>query len=175
GSLVGWWAKQNQSGRHLWPGIATSRINSTVDPGRPASEILNQIALTWKTLGRFGHGHSHWSISALRQNRGGVTTGLKNLYREKAVVPASPWLGKSPPPPPRANLTLDRSGVTLRWEAAAATRRWVLQTKTGSQWRTDGVFSNSRSSVKLSNQPDSIALRGISPTGIAGTPTIFKR
>ncbi|MEM7388170.1 MAG: family 10 glycosylhydrolase [Verrucomicrobiota bacterium] len=59
GSLVGWWAKQNQSGRHLWPGIATSRINSTVDPGRPASEILNQIALTRKTLGRFGHGHSH--------------------------------------------------------------------------------------------------------------------
>ena len=41
-ALMQWWAAQN-TGRPVWPGIATARIMSSEDPGRPASEIAAQV------------------------------------------------------------------------------------------------------------------------------------
>ena len=48
-SLLGWWRQQGK--RPVWPGIASSRIKSSEDPGRPASEIIRQIDLSRK-IGR---------------------------------------------------------------------------------------------------------------------------
>ena len=48
-ALMQWWAAQN-SRRPVWPGIATARIMSSEDPGRPASEIAAQVNYS----GRFG-------------------------------------------------------------------------------------------------------------------------
>ena len=36
-SLHRWWSIENKKGRHLWPGIASSRILSSEDKGRPAT------------------------------------------------------------------------------------------------------------------------------------------
>ena len=63
--LLTWWRQQGQ--RPVWPGIATSRIKSSEDPGRPASEIVNQLNLT-RTVGRNWVGHVHWSMKSLMQN-----------------------------------------------------------------------------------------------------------
>ncbi|RYD38079.1 MAG: hypothetical protein EOP87_02275, partial [Verrucomicrobiaceae bacterium] len=55
--LLSWWRQQGS--RPVWPGIATSRINSSEDPGRPASEITSQID-TSRRIGRNWNGHIHW-------------------------------------------------------------------------------------------------------------------
>jgi uncharacterized lipoprotein YddW (UPF0748 family) len=71
--LLNWWRSQGR--RPVWPGLGTSRIKSSEDPGRPASEIINQVQLS-RTIGRNYVGHVHWSAKALMQNRGGVTSAL---------------------------------------------------------------------------------------------------
>ena len=41
-ALHQWWTSENKKGRHLWPGIASSRILSSEDKGRPSSETIRQ-------------------------------------------------------------------------------------------------------------------------------------
>ncbi len=68
--LLKWWRAQS-NGTPVWPGIATERIGSK----RPASEIINQIALTRQ--GTSSPGHIHWSMKALMRNQGGVADLLR--------------------------------------------------------------------------------------------------
>ena len=68
--LLDWWRSQSR-GTPVWPGIATDRIGAS----RPASEIINQIALTRQ--GTNSPGHVHWSMKALMRNQGGVADALR--------------------------------------------------------------------------------------------------
>ncbi len=110
GVLLDYWAKENSFGRHLWPGIYTSRINETEKSWMP-NEIVNQIALT-RTKAMTDPlvtGHVHFSMVALLQNRKNINDQLREkIYRTPALVPASPWLGSVPPPPPQILLTRGR-------------------------------------------------------------------
>ena len=78
--LLDWWRAQSR-GTPVWPGIATERIGAK----RPASEIINQIALTRR--GTSSPGHIHWSMKALMRNQGGVGDALRaGPYAEAASV-----------------------------------------------------------------------------------------
>jgi uncharacterized lipoprotein YddW (UPF0748 family) len=68
--LLDWWRSQSR-GKPIWPGLAVDRIGS----GRPAQEIIDQIALTRR--GTNSPGQVHWSMNALMQNRGGVAVLLR--------------------------------------------------------------------------------------------------
>jgi uncharacterized lipoprotein YddW (UPF0748 family) len=68
--LLQWWRAQSR-GTPVWPGIATERIGAK----RPASEIINQIALTRQ--GTNSPGHIHWSMKSLMRNQGGVVDQLR--------------------------------------------------------------------------------------------------
>ena len=61
--LLAWWASENVSHRHLWPGINTADIGKN----RTASEIVwqtDQIGPETRSSGVI-----HWTASALRENR----------------------------------------------------------------------------------------------------------
>jgi len=75
-TLLNWW--RSQGSRPVWPGIATARINSSDDPGRPASEITRQVDLS-RSIGKNWNGHAHWSVKSLMQNRGGVSSSLRRF------------------------------------------------------------------------------------------------
>lgn len=79
--LLEWWAKENTKGRHLWIGNSAGRHSP--------EEITNQVKLTREAAG----GNVWFSEKALR---GAKAAALGELYREKAAVPATPWLGKRP-------------------------------------------------------------------------------
>ncbi|MGI8602355.1 MAG: glycoside hydrolase family 10 protein [Verrucomicrobiales bacterium] len=114
--LLHWWHSENSNRRHVWPGICTARVQSSEDRGRPANEIVRQIDLA-RQLSRQPSGHVHWSIKALRQNRGGIAATLKNgPYAERALVPASPWLGSNPPQRPWRHGRVGLSSFS-RWRA----------------------------------------------------------
>lgn len=89
--LLKWWASQNAKGRHLWPGNFTGRVR-TDDGNWPPQEIVDQIEITRKTPGATGN--VHFSMRVFMLNAQGLNDVLlAGPYKEKALIPASPWLG----------------------------------------------------------------------------------
>ncbi|WIT13650.1 family 10 glycosylhydrolase [Paucibacter sediminis] len=92
--LLDYWHGQNPLGRHIYPGLFTSRISDKADSW-PVDEILGQIALTRARAP--GSGHAHFSIVALAQNRRGLADALlAGPYAEPALPPVMPWLAPRP-------------------------------------------------------------------------------
>ncbi len=97
--LYDWWQEENVHGRHIWPGIATSRIGDAKtgggeSDGRDAVELLEQISHTReKIAGSPASGQLHWHWEAFATNRGGISRMItKNRYADRALTPDSPWL-----------------------------------------------------------------------------------
>jgi len=111
--LLAWW--RSQGTRPVWPGIAASRVNSTEDPGRSASEIINQVSLS-RSIGRNYVGQVYWSMKSLMENRGGVSEDLKKkVYQQPALVPPMPWVNAKPPLTPNVAARGDGTKVAVNW------------------------------------------------------------
>lgn len=127
--LLDYWIAQNKSGRHLWPGLFTSRIDNT-EKSWSSAEVLGQVALT-RSRAEAG-GHVHFSAIALLQDRKAVATNLAALYAAPALVPASPWMKVPAPAAPK----LVRAGAAVKvggLDARAA--RLAVWRKENGAWR----------------------------------------
>lgn len=151
-----WWAAQNTS-RPVWPGIATARIMSSEDPGRPASEIAAQVNYS-RSLARTAPGQCFWSVKSIMRNAGGIQKYLNRLYPSMAVPPAMPWCGTGTPGQPQNFYVADNgSTVTLSWQPSGnPSRKWAVQARYGSQWATR---------ILLPGQPDPRDAAQILPGG----------
>jgi len=174
-ALNEWWAQQNTQGRNLWPGIASSRIMSSEDRGRPASETINQIGVTRKYAASPGPGHIHWSIKALKEDSGGLRAKLKSVYSENAIPPASPWLGNSRPDPVYVAPIEENGALTLLFKASTNARWRVIQVKNGNTWTTMRAIPASQESYAIAKAPDAISIRHLGPTGVLSVPTVLQR
>ena len=169
--LLNWWRAQGN--RPVWPGIATSRIKSSEDPGRPAREILNQVQLS-RSVGRNYVGHVHWSAKALMQNRGGVSSALaKSMYSQPALVPPMPWASKKAPPTPPASAQRGRSGTLVRWSRVAGASKYAVQARYGQRWVMAVVVHGGQSRVTLSGSPDAIAVVSVDRFGTTSAPSVL--
>ena len=65
--LIKWWANENTQGRHLWPGISTSRVGNGPKSYEP-QDIVNQIYVTRDTPGATGN--VQFSMKAIQRNYG---------------------------------------------------------------------------------------------------------
>ncbi|OUL30414.1 hypothetical protein BV372_21840 [Nostoc sp. T09] len=178
--LLNWWLKQNQLGRHIWPGNFTSRIGDRSSAAWPANEILYQIKTTRGFAGATGN--IHYSMKPLMQNRDRISDLLeKQAYSTPALVPASPWLNKSVPTQPA--LKIDRDATTgkiskLTWQSTGQKNvwLWVMQTRTGNQWSTKILPGWQTSylfdSHDSQSQIDSIAISAVNRYGTQGQPAI---
>lgn len=177
-ALLEWWRQQGE--RPVWPGIATTRIKSSEDPGRPASEIVNQIELS-RRIGRNWVGHIHWSAKGLVQNRGGISSLLaKGPYAEPALVPPMPWLSRSAPPSPAVSAAVEGPLTRVRWQGKdGAVAKWAVQARHGKRWRTACVLPGSAGEAKLGpadgRLPDAVAVVAIDRFGNAGAPAVVSR
>lgn len=171
--LLSWWRGQGR--RPVWPGIATARIKSSVDPGRPASEIINQIKLS-RTTGRNYAGHVHWSMKSLRQNRGGVTSLLaKNTYTTAALVPPMPWISKARPHTPVLRASASGRNVTAKWPPIRGASKYAVQTRYGKKWFTLKILPSSITSLTLSGKPDAIAVSSVDRYGTTSIPSVVAK
>jgi uncharacterized lipoprotein YddW (UPF0748 family) len=174
--LLKWWEHENQKHRNLWPGVDSDKVGRPSKSDEPVwtyEELLRQIKIS-RQLGGRSPGVIHWSMKSLMQNRGSLATALTNgAYGEPALVPASPWLEPKSPSPPRIVAT---AGGSLRWEPAQMedVSAWVLQTRTGKQWRTS-ILPGKMREQSLSGLPDAIALTAIDRCGVASLPAVLKR
>lgn len=175
--LLAWWEAQNLSKRHVWPGIATRWIASKRDPGRKARDIVEQIRLA-RTLPRTA-GHCHWNLSALVEDRGGVVGALAaGPYQERALVPASPWLGDAAPQP-LDEVAFDAPAaegpLTLTWASPPGARWVAIQTYQAGAWRLAHLQRASAQRFTLPTQPEAVALTPVSATGVLGSAHVLRR
>lgn len=176
--LMRWWSSINPR-RPVWPGIAPIRINSSEDPGRPASEIGRQIDVA-RSLARQSSGQLYWSWRAIGSNRGGVQRELAARYRGFAVPPAMPWCGNAVPARPVFQAADSAHGVSLAWTPAdTSARKWAVQARRSGQWTTLCILPGAQRKVTLPysmfNGVDRLALRPISACGNSGTPAVLAR
>lgn len=177
-ALMQWWSAINPA-RPVWPGIASVRINSSEDPGRPASEIGHQIDYSRK-LARQSAGQLYWSWKSIGTNRGGVQEELETRYRSFAVPPAMPWCGQARPAAPAIQIAPNRRGISILWQPQdGSARKWVIQARTDGHWTTMCILPGNRRNVTLPanwlNRADRIAVRPISACGNSGTPSVLAR
>jgi uncharacterized lipoprotein YddW (UPF0748 family) len=133
GVLLDYWLAQNTQGRHLWPGLFTSRIGAASKEYAP-QEIVEQIALT-RTRPR-ADGHVHFSMATLMQNRKGIADQLRaTTYAVPALVPATPWLGRATPGAPSVAASRKGDTVLLKLAAGKANATYAIWSRYGGQWR----------------------------------------
>ncbi len=169
--LMEWWSDINPQ-RPVWPGIASVRINSREDPGRPASEIGRQIDYS-RRLARQSAGQLYWSWKSLGSNRGGVQRELAARYTGCAVPPAMPWCGHARPGRPSVQVGQGRQGYAISWQPVdASARKWVVQARVDGKWRTLCVLPGGQRRVTLPaayvGQAERLAVRPISACGNSG-------
>ncbi len=173
-NLLTWWRDQSQksaSKRPVWPGIATDRVMSTTDPGRPASEILKQVNLS-RSIGSNWAGHCHWSMKSLLQNRGNVTNSLrKGAYVAPALVPPMTWMQAQAPAPPTISAKLKGTYTNVKWGRAAGDSKYAIQARYGAKWHSVEVtYGNA---VNLSGKPEAIAVYSVDRYGNTSNPAVI--
>jgi len=140
--LLAWWAEQNVKQRHLWPGNFTSRVRPrpgapTADSHWTAEEILQQIEITRAQRGATGN--IHFSIKALMRNYDGLADKLKlGPYREPALIPESPWLGRATPRRPQISAQRTANGIAVKMELPGeeAAWQWLVRVETSEGWQS---------------------------------------
>ena len=137
GVLLDYWVAQNPLGRHIWPGLFTSRIGAPTK-SFPPEEIVQQIGLTRTRPG--AGGHVHFSMAALMQNRQRIADQLTSShYAMPALIPASPWLGKDAPGVPGVSAKREGRGVRLALAPGRANAMYAVWSRHGNEWRFHSV------------------------------------
>lgn len=168
-ALLSWWRQQGS--RPVWPGIATSRIQSSDDPGRPASEIINQIDLTRK-IGSNWNGHIHWSAKSLLANRGGIATKLATTYTQAAAIPPMPWINNNAPALPAISANYGSNGIAVRWTPDERTAKIAIQAKNNGTWRTLQIIPAGTRQTTIA-RADTIAVTALDRFGNASPPQML--
>lgn len=130
--LLGWWTRQNDKNRNLWPGLYTSRVSDE----KWVSEIVNQVMVT-RGFVPDDPGNIHFSAKALVANTNGIADALaEGPYSSGAIVPQSSWMGDDSPSAPSVTITRGEKAVTCKWTPGKgkAPFRWVVYAKRGDQW-----------------------------------------
>jgi uncharacterized lipoprotein YddW (UPF0748 family) len=131
--LLDYWIAHNRKGRHMWPGLFTSRIGAPTRDYQP-EEIVQQIGVTRSRPAATGH--VHFSMAALMENRKGIGDQLKAThYSGPALVPGTPWLGAETPGVPVVSARRDGRGVSLKLAAGKANAQYAIWSRFGNEWR----------------------------------------
>ncbi len=169
--LLAWW--RSQGTRPVWPGLAVSRINSSDDPGRPTSEILNQVSLT-RTVGKNYVGHVFWSMRSLMENRGKIANELaKSFYREPSLVPPMPWVNRKLPKTPNAVAAGSKGNVNVVWSAVPGCQKYAVQVRVGRNWQLSTVTAGTK--IILRGSPDAIAISAVNRYGNTSLPRVLAK
>lgn len=132
-ALLKWWNDENYKNIHLWAGLNTIGVKSS---DRPA-EIVGQIRTTRSLLGNKA-GEIHYSMDGISKSPA-MLSALKDVYKEKALVPVSPWLKAEAIVKPELTARKVGNNLETKWLSRneKQVRAWILYAKYGNQWETE--------------------------------------
>ena len=171
--LLDWWVDQNPRGRHVWPGLFTSRTFAEGSRHWESREILDQVQTTRSRHGATGN--VHFSMKSLTPEYGDMGARLvETLYAQPALVPPSPWLGSDRPDAPVLNYwTVGDDSVVVAFELCGnlAAQRAIVQTLSDSGSETKIVPAGSTENcgtveIPLSTRTRKVAVSLVSRAGI---------
>jgi uncharacterized lipoprotein YddW (UPF0748 family) len=172
--LLRWWVDESVQGRHVWPGLALYKIPVTGPKHMSADEIVREIFLTRETQGATGH--ILFNAKVLMDNLDGIADRLTSMYAEPAIMPASPWLDKLPPPRPAAAVRSDSAGaacVRFAPTGDAYIANWVVQVRGTSGWRT-AVLPGAQRYIFSPDALDAVSVAGVDRNGNLSPPVILR-
>ena len=179
--LLNWWDNQNPKGRHIWPGMDTTKVQSnrsfdgtTSPPWRP-EEITRQIR--YAADQPVSAGHIHWNMKALSRSSELMNALQRSAYSEPALVPACPWLSTGKLARPTHFISeLKTGGVRLICSAAAGQQpsRWVVQTRSAGGWKSE-IVPDEKLARSFPKSADVIAVTPIDRAGVAGYPLVLEK
>jgi uncharacterized lipoprotein YddW (UPF0748 family) len=161
-ALLDWWIQQNTQGHHVWPGLAVYRVNNGTASAFSLNEIPEQIRLMRQRP--LGTGALLYNTTwTLKQNGGAVANALaSDLYKNAALIPASPWLDASPPGAPTILVSSGKVDVTPA--SGEAARWWVVRTHSALGWKARVWFATQRSIVVDANV-DRVLVQAVDQAG----------
>ena len=163
--LLDYWLAQNRQGRHIWPGLFTSRIGAPTKSYAPA-EIVDQIAVT-RSRPQAG-GHVHFSMAALMQNREGISDQLAaGHYAGPALVPATPWLASGTPGAPTVTAKVRGAAVDLKLAAGKDNTHYAIWSRHGGQWRF-AVAPASKTEWTSADGASAVVVSAVDRLGVEG-------
>ena len=133
-SLLKWWKDENIKNIHLWPGLNTVAIKSD----NKQAEITGQMNAIRRMMPKNKAGEIHYSIDGLKKNPE-MLREVKNLYKEKALVPETPWIKVTKPVTPNISVEKSSENYRISWNSKEKEKvfRWVLFAKYGESWETE--------------------------------------
>ncbi|TWI61838.1 uncharacterized lipoprotein YddW (UPF0748 family) [Pseudoduganella lurida] len=132
--LLDYWLAQNTRGRHIFPGLFTSRVADGSAKPFGNDEIVQQIDVTRTRPA--AQGHVHFSMVALMQNRGGLYDKLRTQnYQSAALVPASPWLGDTAPEAPVVAVKRGDRALNVALGTSKNAVSYAIWARYGDEWR----------------------------------------
>lgn len=177
-ALLTWWGQQNSARRHLWPGLASYRVNDGTSSPYAASEIPAQVSLArdQQSVSGGATGTILYNGSSVRTDRGGFATQLSSgLYSSGAVVPASPWLDAVPPSDPSVTVAPtngNRLAVTITGGGDAS---WFLiRWHVASGWDQKLLASTQRSLELTTTGIDAVVVNAIDRAGNASANALWR-
>ena len=140
--LLGWWAGENKKDRHLWPGISIGRDSTD----KNLDEVINEIMID-RGMQPKSKGVVHWSISSLTRNPRLMDTLMKSVYKNQALVPASPWLGNKAPAAPVVTTIQDNDFLRINWTHPDEKEvfLWIVYHKYNDRWSYNILDRNKHS------------------------------
>ena len=172
--LLDEWVRQNTRGRHVWPGLSTSRVGPGAR-GYSPDEILNQIAILRANPGATGS--IFFSQKSLRANKLGIADRLlAGPYREPALIPASPWIGAKAPGRPEVETKGIGAILTVMPTPAPGSTPflWAVQALRGDRWEFS-THPASEPRFTLLDGVEVLSISAVDRLGNASEPALIVR
>lgn len=170
-----WWLGENTMGRHIWPGMNTSKVGDD----RRAGEILAQISVLRAKQTLMPPGHFHWNFGALDKDLGKVgTLTLERAYNIHAILPASPWLSRVALPAPLVESVNEGKRVRwnftdLRWDQYG--RWWVIQALIEGKWQVVEVAFHDKHEIDWPQKAAAVSVRAAGPAWELGQAGVIAK
>lgn len=168
-----WWLNENTLGRHVWPGMNSSKVGDD----RYAGEILRQISVLRERGLRMTPGHFHWNFAALDKNIGKLGALAKErAYNIPALPPATPWLSNVSLPAPLVEKLAEGKRLRwgfkdVRWESYS--RWWVVQALIEGKWRTVEVLFKDQHELEWPAKAVAVSVRAAGRAWEIGQPVVI--
>jgi uncharacterized lipoprotein YddW (UPF0748 family) len=128
--LLGWWKEENHKNRHLWPGISINRLNNHP----PGDGVINQIMIARGMLPD-SPGIVHWNLGGYLNSEDLTKAVNEGPYKQQALIPTSPWLGKSIPETPFVNIKFENQQTEIRINSRSqGDSHYVIHMQYGDRW-----------------------------------------
>lgn len=164
--LLNWWKSENTHNRHLWPGVNTVEVKAI----NRAEEICKQIEESCAQL-QNSKGVIHWSIAGLTKNPMMVEALKNGPYKDKALIPSTPWIKNPSLNQPKLTLNHHDHIIEANWNISQTNYlgQWIVYAKYDEEWEIHlfdkHMYQANFSKIKNGKELKIIAVKAIDRLG----------